>query len=75
MKLKEFLQKYHFTYERVAKHCGISPTTIWKCADKDHKPSQKVALKLETFTKGLVTVKELRGRDDREPFNPDNTED
>lgn len=73
MQLIEFLKKYKITRTKFSKDCNISTGTLWNCLKStQHTTSQRVAVIIEEYTKGLVTVKELRSTDDREPFNPNN---
>jgi len=73
MHLKEFITKYKLTYAKFCRDCGISQGTLWNCLHGVHKPTQRIAEVIEDYTQKMVTVKDLRGRDDRERFIPDNT--
>lgn len=70
MKFKDFVEKYKMTEKRFCAGTGLCHTTYWSQLAEKNRPSQRTAEKIEKFTKNLVTVKELRGCDDREEFNP-----
>lgn len=70
MKLKDFVKKYKMTSQKFCAGTGISHSTYWNLMAEKNSPFQKTAEAIEKFTKGLVTVKELRGKDDREEFTP-----
>ena len=65
MDLKQFMERYDMNADVLAVKAGLSSSCIWKYL-KGRKPQQSSAEKIEKFTGGLVTVKELRGKDDRE---------
>lgn len=64
MNLKEFIQTNEINKARMSRKCGISLTTLLNCY-KGMRPNQKTAESIEAFTKGAVTVLELRGIDER----------
>jgi transcriptional regulator with XRE-family HTH domain len=70
MTLKEFVNKYKMTGKKFCAGSGISFPTYWSLMKGSHRPSQRTSEKIEQFTQGLITVKELRGCDDREEFTP-----
>lgn len=70
MKFKEFIQKYKLTCAKVCMAAQISPSTFWNLMRETTRPYQTTAESIEKFTKGIVTVRELRGCDDRDEFNP-----
>lgn len=72
MNLKEFLEKYDMNPVVFAVKVGCSPASVWLYL-KGRKPQQEIAEKIENFTGGLVTVKELRNKDARDKRKPRRT--
>lgn len=70
MTFKEFIEKYKPCPEKFCIAVGISMSTYANLRRGKARPYQRTAEAIEKFTKGLVTVKELRGYDDREEFIP-----
>lgn len=65
MQLKEFIQKYKIDPVMFGIKCGIRPSTMYNYLGGYRKPLQKKAEAIERESDGLVTVMELRGKDDR----------
>jgi predicted transcriptional regulator len=65
MKLKEYVQYFKIQPIRMAYECNMASASIYAYIEGKRKPHQKNAEKIEKNTKGLVTVMELRGQDDR----------
>jgi hypothetical protein len=65
MKLREFFAKYKLDRTKCASDCGIPYPTFMSYFYEKHKPKQAVAELLEAWTDKLVTVFEMRGKDDR----------
>lgn len=65
MKLREFLDHYRIHPLEFALRCEISPASIYAYLSGRTIPRQKIAEKIESVTQGHVTVKELRGEDER----------
>lgn len=66
MDLKFYLSKYRIPPTEFAARCGVCVASIHNYIAKSRIPRQKIAEKIEKISDGLVTVKELRGKDDRE---------
>lgn len=66
MLLRQFVDKYKVDPVKFALDCGIRPSTIYSYLSGKRKPYQETAEAIEKMSDGLVTVKELRGKDDRE---------
>lgn len=65
VKLKEFLDKYKIDKTKFAAKLDTNAATIYHYMSGRNKPRQKLAERIEKETDGLVTVMELRGKDDR----------
>lgn len=65
MKLKEYFDKYKINPVEFAVRCRLSPASIYLYL-KGRQPHQKTAEIIEKESDGLVSVKELRGTDDRQ---------
>ena len=65
MDLKFFIKKYHIDVPAFALKCQIRPSTFYTYMNGKHRPPQKKAERIESMSDGLVTVTELRGKDDR----------
>lgn len=65
MYLRDFVAKYNIDPVRLALECGVCPASIYAYLAGRRVPYQKTAEKIEAVCDGLVTVLELRGRDDR----------
>lgn len=65
MTLKEYLKKNGIHPVEFAVKCRLSPATVYAYLNGSSKPHQKTAEKIEILTNYQVTVKELRGWDDR----------
>ncbi len=66
MKLKEYLEKYKIKPIEFAVQCNIAISALYFYMSGKRIPYQKTAERIEYETRGRVTVKELRGKDDRE---------
>jgi predicted transcriptional regulator len=66
MLLKQYIEKYKIDPVKFALDCNIRPSSIYSYLNGKRKPLQKKAEMIEKMSDGLVTVKELRGKDDRE---------
>ena len=66
MKLKEYIQKYNLDVTQFAARCNVAYSSMYEYIRERIKPRQKVAERIEKNSDNLVTVKELRGEDDRE---------
>ena len=67
MKLIEYMEHHGITPVSMAHFVGTTPTTIYAITKHGSKPRQKLSERIEKYTLGVVTVKELRGRDARKP--------
>lgn len=65
MKLKQFIDKYKVNTTKFAAKCDTTVAALYFYMQEKRKPRQKVAEKIEKESDGLVTVMELRGKDDR----------
>jgi len=65
MKLKEYIVKYRVDPMVLAVKVGISLRSIYRYMD-GCAPHFKIACKLEEATDKLVTVEDLRGKDDEQ---------
>jgi len=65
MKLKTYLEKYDIKPIEFAVECGISIAAVYFYMNGKKRPHQKTAERIEYVTRGQVTVKDLRGKDDR----------
>jgi len=59
--IKEFLFKHDLPVKKCAADLGISPSYLYQLLRKERKPSLALALKIEQYTKGEVTVADLMG--------------
>lgn len=66
MTLQEFLDNFHIHPQELAFRCGISLASVYNYLGGYNIPSQRIAERIELETNSRVTVKELRGKDDRE---------
>lgn len=66
MKLREYFDKYNVNMSAFARECGVAVSTVFYYYHEKRTPYQKTAEIIEKKTDGLVTVKELRGKDERE---------
>lgn len=60
MNLKEYIESPSVDINLFCYECGISISSIYRYI-KGSKPNLRVAKKIELYTKGKVTVKDLRG--------------
>ena len=68
MKLIDFMTHHKISPISMAHFVETTPTTIYAIMKHGQKPRQKIAERIEKFTLGVVTVKELRGgHDARKP--------
>ena len=68
MKLIDFMTHHKISPISMAHFVETTPTTIYAIMKQGQKPRQKIAERIEKFTLGVVTVKELRGgHDARKP--------
>ncbi len=65
MMFNDFMRKYKRDPVRCALDCDLRPSTIYAYMAGRRKPLQGPAEKLEAWCDGVVTVMELRGKDDR----------
>lgn len=65
MKLEEFIKKYKIDPVKFALECDCRPTSMYCYMRGTRKPLQDRAEKIEAKSDGLVTVFELRGKDER----------
>lgn len=66
MLLKDYLEKYKIDRTKFSADCGIPYSTLMYYASKKGVPTQKRAELIEKFSDGAVTVKDMRGLDDRD---------
>jgi predicted nuclease with TOPRIM domain len=59
MDLYEYKWRNRTTYAQIARDLDIEPSYLAIIASKRKKPGRKLARKLEQYTKGQVTAKEL----------------
>ncbi len=64
-KLMWYRKKYRITVAEFAFRCGITPPSLWNYFSGRRKACQRVAEVIERETDGLVTVFDMRGKDDR----------
>lgn len=64
MTLKEYLRKNNIPIEVIAVKCEISVSTLRHYFSGIRRPSIWTARRIEKFTRGEVTVEELRGADE-----------
>ncbi|WP_420421704.1 helix-turn-helix domain-containing protein [Simkania sp.] len=57
--MKGYLFKYDLPVKKFASDLGISTSYLYQLLRKERKPSLELALKIEQYTNGEVTVKEL----------------
>jgi hypothetical protein len=65
MKLADFIKKYKIVGTEFASTCGITYGALGHYIYGRRKPTQSIAEKIEKESDGLVTVRELRGKDAR----------
>lgn len=65
MHLKDYLLKYRISLTEFARRVGISNRSLWHYLAGRRVPYQKTAELIEKESDGLITVAELRGKDDR----------
>jgi DNA-binding transcriptional regulator YdaS (Cro superfamily) len=65
MTLKEYLKQFKVPITKFAFHCGLSVSSLTHYMNGNRKPRQGKAEAIEKESGGRVTVKELRGTDDR----------
>lgn len=65
MLLRDYLEKYKPNMTKFAASCDTDIQSIYAYKNGNWKPKQPVAERIEKQTDGLVTVMELRGKDDR----------
>lgn len=66
MLLTEYIKKYKINPVKFAVDCECSPATIYNALRGGKKMYQSIAERIEKMSDNLVTVKELRGEDDRD---------
>lgn len=59
MDLKTYLKSVRLSPAVLAQRVGCSYNMIYKIARKFRKPSYSLAWRIEEYTKGMVTIKEL----------------
>lgn len=63
MKLKDWISSTDgMTLRKMAKDINVCHTSICKYCNGSRRPSAEVAKKIKKYTKGSVTLKELRGK-------------
>lgn len=65
MNLKDYFDKYQINKTKFAARLDTNPAAIYHYLSGRMKPRQKLAERIEKETDGLVTVIELRGKDER----------
>lgn len=68
MKLKEYIDALNIDPVYFAYKAGIARSSMYAYLAGDSTPTQKIAESIEELTLGVVTVTEMRGKDDR--FKP-----
>lgn len=63
MELRDWMHFNRVTCVQVAEAIELSPVYIRMIKAGRYIPSKKVARKIESYTQGLVTVKDIRGTD------------
>lgn len=66
MLLKEYITKYRIDPVRFAVDCEVSPASMYNYLNGSRKPHQSAAERIEKNSDKLVSVIELRGKDDRD---------
>lgn len=64
MELKEYLDKYRISPVEFAVRIKMSPATVYQILSKRAVPHKKTAIKIQKETDGLVTLQDLRGKDE-----------
>jgi transcriptional regulator with XRE-family HTH domain len=64
-RLRWYLDKYRITIAEFAFRCGISKQTLHNYFSGKRTASQRIAEIIEFQTDGLVSVFDIRGKDDR----------
>ena len=59
MQLKEYLERFCIIPTHMAKKLGFDPNKIFRILRKGMLPSLAIALKIEDFTEGRVTPRDL----------------
>lgn len=59
--MKDFLFKHDVPVKKCAADLGISQSYLYQLLKKERKPSLELALRIEEYTKGEVTVSDLLG--------------
>lgn len=65
MNIKQFIDKYKINTTKFAAKCDTTVGALYFYMQGKRKPRQKIAERIEQESDGLVTVMELRGKDDR----------
>lgn len=65
MNLKEFFDRHNINATKFAAKCDTTVAALYFYMQDKRKPRQKIAERIEEESHGLVTVMELRGKDDR----------
>lgn len=66
MDLKHYIVQYRrMSVEEFAIKLGVSSSTLWQYFSGVRRPTHKRAEKIQKLTDGLVTVKDLRGEDQK----------
>ncbi|MCB1075662.1 MAG: helix-turn-helix domain-containing protein [Simkania sp.] len=69
--MKAYLFKYDLPVKKFASDLGISTSYLYQLLKKERKPSLELALRIELYTNGEVTAKELiEGKGKFTPQNP-----
>lgn len=66
MTLEEFISTFRIHPQELAFRCEISLASVHNYLSGKSTPSQRIAERIELETNSRVTVKELRGKDDRD---------
>jgi DNA-binding transcriptional regulator YdaS (Cro superfamily) len=60
MTMRDYLFKHDLPVKKFAADLGISASYLYQLLRKERKPSLELALKIERYTQGKVSVDELR---------------
>jgi len=58
--MRDYLFKHNLPVKKFAADLGISASYLYQLLKKERKPSLELALKIERYTQGKVSVDELR---------------
>jgi hypothetical protein len=66
MEPNDFIRKYKLDVTKFAADCGVSYPAMRAYIAKKRIPRQDVAERMEKVSDGVITVRESRGKDDRD---------